>query len=55
VHIEAGHPAETVCLQAVALGLGTTIVGTSADAKVKQLLGIKEEEPSLLIPVGRPG
>jgi SagB-type dehydrogenase family enzyme len=55
VHIEARHAAETVCLQVVALGLGTTIVGASADAEVKRLLGLDEEEPSLLIPVGRLG
>ena len=39
VHIEAGHAAENVCLQAVALGLGTTIVGAFSDAEVKRLLG----------------
>jgi SagB-type dehydrogenase family enzyme len=55
VHIEAGHVAENICLQAVALGLGTTIVGAFADAEVKRLLGLGEEEPILLIPVGRPG
>jgi SagB-type dehydrogenase family enzyme len=55
VHIEAGHVAENICLQAVALGLGTTIVGAFADAEVKRLLGLGEEEPLLLIPVGRPG
>ena len=55
VHIEAGHAAENVCLQAVALGLGTTIVGAFSDAEVKRLLGLGEEEPLLLIPVGKPG
>jgi SagB-type dehydrogenase family enzyme len=54
-HIEAGHAAENVCLQAVALGLGTTIVGAFSDAEVKRLLGLGEEEPLLLIPVGKPG
>ena len=53
VHIEAGHAAENVCLQAVALGLGTTIVGAFSDAEVKRLLGLSEEEPLLLIPVGK--
>ena len=55
VHIETGHAAENVCLQAVALGLGTTIVGAFSDAEVKRLLGLGEEEPLLLIPVGKPG
>lgn len=55
VHIEAGHAAQNVCLQAVALGLGTTIIGAFADAEVKRLLGLTEEEPLLLVPVGKPG
>jgi nitroreductase len=55
VHIEAGHAAENICLQAVALGLGTTIVEAFADAEVKRLLGLDEEDPILLIPVGRLG
>lgn len=55
MHIEAGHAAENVCLQAVALGLGTTVVGAFSDAEVKRLLGLGEEEPLLLIPVGKPG
>src|SRR5512144_1512987 len=55
VHVEAGHAAENVCLQAVALGLGTTVVGAFSDAEVKRLLGFSEEEPLLLIPVGKSG
>jgi SagB-type dehydrogenase family enzyme len=55
VPIEAGHAAENVCLQAVALGLGTTIVGAFADAEAKRLLGLGEKERILLIPVGRLG
>ena len=55
VPIEAGHAAQNVCLQAVALGLGTTLVGAFADAEVKRLLGLTEEEPLLLVPVGKPG
>ena len=54
VHIEAGHAAQNVCLQAVALGLGTTLVGAFADAEVKRVLGLVEEEPLLLVPVGKP-
>jgi SagB-type dehydrogenase family enzyme len=55
VHIETGHAAENVCLQAVALGLGTTVVGAFSDVGVKRLLGLGEEQPLLLIPVGKPG
>jgi nitroreductase len=39
----------------VALGLGTTIVGAFSDAEVKRVLGLTEEEPLLLVPVGKPG
>ncbi len=55
VHIEAGHAAENICLQAVALGLGTTVVGAFSDADVKRLVGPGLEEPLLLIPVGKAG
>ena len=55
VHIEAGHAAENLCLQAVSLGLGTTVVGAFSDDGVTRLLGLAEERPLLLIPVGHPG
>lgn len=55
VHIEAGHAAQNVCLQAAARGLGTTVVGAYRDAELARLLGLPErEEPLLLLPVGRP-
>ncbi len=54
VHIEAGHAAENIALQAVALGLGSTVVGAFADDRVALLLGLGDAEPLLLIPVGRP-
>lgn len=54
VHVEAGQAAENVCLQVVALGFGTTVVGAFSDSEVKRLLGLSEAEPLLLIPVGKP-
>lgn len=54
VHIEAGHAAENLCLQAVALGLGTTVVGAFSKSEVGRLLGLSEEEPLLIMPVGKP-
>ncbi|UCD23097.1 MAG: SagB/ThcOx family dehydrogenase [Gemmatimonadota bacterium] len=55
VHIDAGHAAQNLCLQAVALGLGTTVVGAFDDSSVTQLLQLAaDEQPVLLIPVGRP-
>ncbi|UCG89021.1 MAG: SagB/ThcOx family dehydrogenase [Gemmatimonadota bacterium] len=55
VHIDVGHAAQNVCLQAVALGFGSTVVGAFDDSSVKQLLALAaEEEPVELIPIGRP-
>jgi SagB-type dehydrogenase family enzyme len=53
-HMEAGHAAQNLLLQAVALGLGAVLVGAFDDAKVKQVLGLsKHEAPLYLIPVGK--
>jgi SagB-type dehydrogenase family enzyme len=55
-HMEVGHVAQNVYLQAVSLGLGTTIVGAFKDSEMKRLLGLRDnEEPLALLPVGRPG
>lgn len=55
VSMEAGHAAQNVLLQAVALGIGATPVGAFDDARVHQLLGLNvAEQPLYLIPVGRP-
>ncbi|MBI4183009.1 MAG: SagB/ThcOx family dehydrogenase [Proteobacteria bacterium] len=55
VLIEVGHAAENLCLEAVALGLGATVVGAFRDAEVEALLAMAaEEEPFCLVPVGRP-
>ncbi len=54
VHMEAGHAAQNVYLQAVALDLGTVVVGAFNDDEVKDLLEMpKEESPLYVIPVGR--
>lgn len=53
--IEAGHIAQNIHLQAVALGLGSVPVGAFDDQKVKKLLGLTDEEqPLYVIPVGYP-
>lgn len=52
VHMEAGHAGQNVSLQAVALGLGTVMIGAFEDREVKEILGIREE-PLYIIPVGK--
>jgi SagB-type dehydrogenase family enzyme len=55
VHMEVGHAAQNVYLQAAALGLGTTFVGAFQDSQVKQILGLPAaEHPLGLMPLGRP-
>jgi SagB-type dehydrogenase family enzyme len=55
VHIEVGHAAQNVYLQAVALGLGTVVVGAFEDAPLGRVLGLSPGEiPVSLMPVGRP-
>jgi SagB-type dehydrogenase family enzyme len=54
VHIEVGHAAENLHLQAVALGLGSVPIGAFRDEEVKKILGLpKNEEPLYIVPVGR--
>ncbi len=54
VHLEAGHAAQNVCLQAVALGLGVVTVGAFDDDAVAELLGCEEQEtPIYLLPLGK--
>jgi len=53
VHIEAGHAAQNICLQAVALKLGTVTVGAFDDAGVQKVLMLPEDEvPLYIIPAG---
>jgi SagB-type dehydrogenase family enzyme len=56
VHIEAGHAAQNICLQGVALKLGAVTVGAFDDGSVKKVLGLPDdEEPLYILPVGRTG
>ncbi len=55
VHMEAGHAAQNIHLEAVALGLGSVAVGAFNDGEVHRILGLgKGETPLYLIPVGEP-
>jgi len=55
VHMEVGHVAQNVYLQATALGLGTTMVGAFQDGTLARLLDLGAEVvPLAVLPVGRP-
>lgn len=53
VHMEAGHAAQNICLQAVSLKAATVPVGAFDDAAVKKALGLPDnEDPLYIMPVG---
>jgi SagB-type dehydrogenase family enzyme len=53
VHLEAGHAAQNLLLEAVALGLGAVPIGAFEDERIQQVLGIPaDHKPLYLIPVG---
>lgn len=55
VTLEAGHAAQNVLLQAVALGLGAVPIGAFHDARVQRVLELPaEQRPLYLIAVGEP-
>jgi SagB-type dehydrogenase family enzyme len=54
VHLEGGHIAQNILLQAVALKLGSVPVGAFNPERVKEVTGIPEGEVVYLIPVGHP-
>ncbi len=54
VHLEAGHAAQNICLQATALNLGAVTIGAFDDEQLKNILSMPgDETPLYLIPVGR--
>ncbi len=54
VHMEAGHAAQNVYLQAVSLNLGTTVIGAFNDEEVKKIVKMADEEhPLYIMPVGK--
>lgn len=54
VHMDAGHAAQNICLQATALGLGTVPIGAFHDKKVAATLQLPENQiPLYILPVGK--
>ena len=54
VHMEVGHAAQNVCLQAIALGLNTAVIGAFRDTDVKNIARLADNEhPLYFLPVGR--
>ena len=55
IHMEAGHAAQNVLLQAVVLGLAGTPVGAFDDQAAGRALGLPDGESLLyLLPIGKP-
>lgn len=55
VHMEVGHVAQNVYLQAVSLELGTVFIGAFDDDSVKELVKMPgAEHPLGIMPIGRP-
>ncbi len=54
VHMEAGHAAQNVYLQAVSLQLGSVTVGAFQDERVRKVIGAaNDDEPLYIMPIGR--
>ena len=54
VYMEVGHAAQNACLQAIALGLNTVVIGAFRDTEVKQIAQLPDDEqPQYFVPVGR--
>ncbi|MCK4987975.1 MAG: SagB/ThcOx family dehydrogenase [Desulfobacterales bacterium] len=54
VHMEVGHAAQNACLQAIALGLNTAVIGAFSDEEVKVIAHLPaDEQPLYFVPVGR--
>ncbi len=54
IHMEAGHAAQNIYLQAVALGLNTVSIGAFRNDQLKKVLQLVQDvEPLYIMPVGK--
>ena len=53
VPMDMGHAGQNIHLQAEALDLGTVVIGAFRDEAVKKVLGVKNEQPLYIMPVGK--
>ncbi|MDD4924409.1 MAG: SagB/ThcOx family dehydrogenase [Dehalococcoidales bacterium] len=54
VHMEAGHVAQNIYLQAAALNLGTVAIGAFHDDRIKEVINLAlQEHPLYIMPVGK--
>ena len=54
VHMEVGHAAQNLLLQAKAQALGSVVVGAFRDGEVSKVLDLPDNtQPMILVPVGR--
>ncbi len=54
VHMEAGHAAQNVLLQAVSLDLGSVVIGAFHDEQVRAILHLPDrEQPLTIMPMGK--
>jgi SagB-type dehydrogenase family enzyme len=55
VHLEAGHAAQNLLLEATAMGLGAVPIGAFDDARLREVLDLPaDREVVYLIPIGEP-
>ena len=55
VHLEAGHAAQNLLLEATAMGLGSVPIGAFDDARLRDILDLPtDREVVYLIPIGEP-
>ncbi len=54
VHMEAGHAAQNIHLQAEALNIGSVVIGAFYDEKVKNIFRLPlDEKPLIIMPLGK--